>query len=110
MPETGHYEVFFYHCGKILFRLYDIRNIKYPTAGIGFQLHYSVEHAGKRVEIPVDLESQPEGWVSLGRFSFTQGEVVKVVLDDRGMEQIGEDPDHWQLIVADAVKWKKVNP
>lgn len=70
----------------------------------------------------VEADLVPEGWVSLGKFDFSVGE-VQVILDDRGgnIRMDAEDQNlnvivssteqslpKQQLIIADAVKLVRV--
>lgn len=60
---------------------------------------YSVEGKDYKKEVCIHLDARQKEWVSLGIHDFSAGE-ARVVLDDRG------NPE--QIVVADAVKWVKV--
>ena len=73
----------------------------------GVIYHYTVESVNGKEQISVDLDRffQPRqwvGWVSLGEFDLPEGE-VSVTLSD--YDELGRD---FIAVVADAVKWEKL--
>ena len=84
----------------------------------GSLLHYRICNEVLDENVVVEADLVPEGWVSLGKFDFSVGE-VQVILDDRGgnIRMDAEDQNlnvivssteqslpKRQLIIADAVK------
>ena len=88
----------------------------------GSLLHYRICNEVLDENVVVEADLVPEGWVSLGKFDFSVGE-VQVILDDRGgnIRMDAEDQNlnvivssteqslpKQQLIIADAVKLVRV--
>ena len=57
-------------------------------------------------EVELEVGDEKYGWIFLGTFDLPAGK-SRVVLDDRGVPPI--EDKFAQLIVADAVKWVKVD-
>ena len=118
IQEAGEYEVFFYDVDinffKMTFSLIPAR-----------ERHYIVKDRDGEHEINISRYAA-SGWVSLGRFHFEPGK-ASVILTDKGQEKEWENPLHlkardfftWksmihiknvsvEIIIADAVKWVKV--
>ncbi|MEV6816248.1 RHS repeat-associated core domain-containing protein, partial [Micromonospora sp. NPDC051296] len=84
VPQAGTYEVF----------------TRYPTvAGAAADARYTVNHGGGDTARTVNQTSQAGNWVSLGSYTFTEGNSHKVTLTD----QAGG------TVVADAVKLVRDN-
>jgi|GEM_PF-1650282 len=126
LKETGTYEVFVYN---VKLSAYVSNTNRLSTAHQDYTVHYTI-HSTQGAEHIVFCPAQnPAGWVSLGKFKFEPGE-AKIRLNDNGTKlNLGESRlrenfrsfFNWksnmrivvasnQIIVADAVKWVKVNP
>jgi RHS repeat-associated protein len=83
IPASGQYEV----------------AVKFPK-GQATNATYTVEHDGGRTDKTVDQTQVTEdGWVSLGKFSFTEGQLRKVTLNGQADAAVN----------ADAVRWVRDN-
>ena len=91
IKEKGRYEVFvLIHSMDSYYRKKDKK----------FEYFYSIEGEDYKKEISLHLDVRQKGWISLGVHDFSIGE-SRIVLDDRG------EPD--QIVIADAVKWVRVD-
>lgn len=86
---------------------YNIDGLRQLGVQNGVIYHYTVESVNGKEQISVDLDRffQPRqwvGWVSLGEFDLPEGE-VSVTLSD--YDELGRD---FIAVVADAVKWEKL--
>ena len=117
LPEAGKYEIFI-HRPHLLGSCEGKRSTTdYP----GMKNYYTVYTPAGKEEIILEVpEGDPrlylpstlpeeDAWVSLGKFTLPAGE-SRVVLDDRGVALVQDKTwgDHFQLVIADAVKWVKV--
>lgn len=106
LPEAGKYEIFIYRPHIEMYHDEGICRTNYP----GMKNYYSVYTPEGKKEVVLEVEKNDPFWVSLGIFTLPAGE-SRVVLDDRGItieeENHGYLTQHFQLVVADAVKWIK---
>ncbi len=85
IPQDGTYQVF----------------VKYPAvAGAATSAGYAVTHSGGTTSKTVNQTQQAGAWVSLGSFTFTQGNTSKVTLSDNAAGG---------TVLADAVKLVRDN-
>ena len=116
VQKAGKYEVFFYH------QFLSMTGPPVSSVFTGSLLHYRICNEVLDENVVVEADLVPEGWVSLGKFDFSVGE-VQVILDDRGgnIRMDAEDQNlnvivssteqslpKRQLIIADAVKLVRV--
>ncbi|MCB6973607.1 MULTISPECIES: hypothetical protein [Butyricimonas] len=125
IEEAGNYEVF---VNNVKYQTYDNQGINIHTSsGYNSTVYYTVRSTQGDKEIVFSPGRKAAGWVTLGKFYFAQG-ITQVVLDNRGDRSDKKENNYslnlrrmmnWksnmritvyerQLIVADAVKWVKV--
>lgn len=70
--------------------------------------HYTIRCSGREVVVPLEMEEDTKGWVSLGEYIFDDEE-ASVTLDDRVKSETLEIDrvKKVAVIFADAVKWKR---
>lgn len=99
--EKGEYEIFVYlpRCNE--------RAVRFKKYVYGKIYYYTVGHSGQETAVSVEPDKDTDGWVSLGIYSFDDEEAY-VVLDDR-VESGKLKDDEIAVVIADAVKWKRVS-
>ncbi len=96
LPQEGKYEVFFYYTEYLWNWKGRVPQVKELSR------HYSVFDGKKEYEVTPTLTEEYDGsWVSLGVYDFSRK--AKVTLSDRV-----PDSEIQQTLVADAVKWVRV--
>ncbi|WP_294142371.1 hypothetical protein [uncultured Sanguibacteroides sp.] len=116
IPEAGKYEIFIYRPRIVVacdgeFFATDHPGMKnyytvYTSEGKEEIILENQEGASPWIGVTSTLPAE-EAWVSLGTFTLSKGE-SRVVLDDRGAPIQDKVFKHFQLVVADAVKWVKI--
>ena len=109
ISQTGRYEIQV-HLPQIT--VWSVGSSHHP----GSVLHYTVECGTLKRDVAIELDEASPEWVSLGVFDLDTGK-CQVRLSDKGGENLSPLTNpRWawsgiprkQIIVADAVKWKRV--
>lgn len=97
LSQEGKYEVFFFHVQPYS-----------KTDDPKREFYYTVFDGKEEHEVTAFVEgNEAEGWISLGVFDFL--EEAKVILSDRDRKNDDGKYKYPQELVADAVKWVKIN-
>lgn len=125
IEESGYYEIF---VNNIRYEAHNSKGTSvYSSFGYGHTVCYTICDDSGNNEIIFFPWKNSTGWASLGKFYFKQGP-ARIILDDRGAKNDKEESDfklnlrrmvNWknnmnitinttQIIIADAVKWVKV--
>ena len=109
ISQTGRYEIQV-HLPQIT--AWSVGSSHHP----GSVLHYTVECGTLKRDVAIELDEASPEWVSLGVFDLDTGK-CQVRLSDKGGENLSPLTNpRWawsriprkQIIVADAVKWKRM--
>lgn len=110
LPEAGVYEIFVYQSHVSM----GVWETNYESNYPGMKNYYTVYTPEGSEEVVIERTGDDtDEWILLGKFELPAGK-SRIVLDDRGIppfevtEKWGNDK-YTQVVVADAVKWVKVN-
>ena len=99
LPEEGHYEIFIWNArNELVLGAVTIGADGTPIEAPKREQHYIVRYGEEKETIIIEVDTEPNDWVSLGQFYLPAGEITITLTDETA----------GNYVIADAVKFVRI--